>query len=813
MRYCFILVLILLSENVLIGQSLTILDAINKEPLIGATVYIPTLKYGSTSDLDGKVILNNEKITPSDTFVFQYIGYEKQNLTLEQLAKVGYQALLKRSAKALDEVIISASRSAERIDEVTNKVSVLKPREIALSNSQTSADLLLNTGSVFIQKSQMGGGSPVIRGFEANKVLIVVDGVRLNNAIFRGGHLQNVITIDPSILERTEVVFGPGSLIYGSDALGGVMQFITKNPKLSVNNQLKLETNAYVRYATVNEEKTIHANVGLGGQKFGSLTSFTRSDYGDLKIGKNRTHGYDNWGLRPEYVGENDAIITNDDPNILRFTGYDQINILQKFHWKPNNRIRLTLSGEHTTSSDIPRYDRLNDYTSNAEGERVLRYAEWHYGPQKRSMIALNSLIMSKSKLFEGVNIVAAWQKIQESRINRSFDKETGAFNQSRNHRIEDVQVLSLNADFSKTFSPMHRLQYGVEVSYNDVKSNAFREDVATGEVLSKPLSTRYPDDGSQLYTSAVYLRHKWKVNERLILTDGLRYSLVGVKALYDDTTFYDLPFKEVNNLSTALTAGVGLVYKLDNRSRINFSLSTGFRAPNVDDITKVFEPDDGIVVVPNKDLKPEYAYSVDFGLEKGIGKVLQLTGSAYATYLTNAIVRRPFNINGVQVLEYDGAIDSINTNMNAGEAIVWGAFIGAKLSLKDRWTVEKRFNFVKGRDLTEDVNLGHIPPSFGDFTVSYDHEPVTTSFFVRYNLWKRIEDYSPYSEDKASEATEDGTPAWYTLNWRMSYSITPSIHVIGGIENILDHHYKPFASGLSGAGRNFILTLRWGKH
>ena len=107
--------------------------------------------------------------------------------------------------------------------------------------------MLAQTGEVFVQKSQMGGGSPVIRGFEANKVLIVVDGVRLNNAIYRSGHLQNVITLEPSELESAEIVFGPGSVIYGSDALGGVMDFHTREPRFAIDEGLRLFGGAFTR--------------------------------------------------------------------------------------------------------------------------------------------------------------------------------------------------------------------------------------------------------------------------------------------------------------------------------------------------------------------------------------------------------------------------------------------------------------------------------------------------------------------------------------------------------------------------------------
>lgn len=122
---------------------------------------------------------------------------------------------------SLNETVVAASRGSQARTAVAQQVRVIRRTEIERMNAPSTADLLSNTGQVFVQKSQQGGGSPVIRGFEASRVLLVVDGVRMNNAIYRAGHLQNVITMDNAALDRAEVLFGPASTVYGTDALGG----------------------------------------------------------------------------------------------------------------------------------------------------------------------------------------------------------------------------------------------------------------------------------------------------------------------------------------------------------------------------------------------------------------------------------------------------------------------------------------------------------------------------------------------------------------------------------------------------------------
>src|SRR5215204_4068330 len=169
----------------------------------------------------------------------------------------------------LDEVVISANKFVEKKKNIAQKIDIVTARQIAATNAQNTGDVLMHTGNVFVQKSQQGGSSPVIRGFEANRVLLVVDGIRMNNAIYRAGHLQNVITVDQNSLERIEVLYGPASTLYGSDALGGVVLMRTKQPKLSAGNELFATGTAFVRYSSANQEKTAHTDISVGGKKFG----------------------------------------------------------------------------------------------------------------------------------------------------------------------------------------------------------------------------------------------------------------------------------------------------------------------------------------------------------------------------------------------------------------------------------------------------------------------------------------------------------------------------------------------------------------
>ncbi|MFN0033726.1 MAG: TonB-dependent receptor plug domain-containing protein, partial [Saprospiraceae bacterium] len=265
-------------------------------------------------------------------------------------------------AVTLNETIVSANRVSQSRSAIAQDVRVLRRADIERLNAQSTADLLQNSGAVFVQKSQQGGGSPVLRGFEASRILLVLDGVRLNNAIYRSGHLQNAITLDNAALERAEVIFGPASTIYGTDALGGAICFFTKNPTLS-DSGFNTTGSAFVRYGSVNEEKTGHLDFSLGGKKLGAFTSFTFSDFGDLRMG--RQPGLEGtFGKRVFYaerINGKDSLVRNSNPYLQKFSGYEQYDLLEKLVFQQNANVRHTLNLQFSNSSNIPRYDRLTD--------------------------------------------------------------------------------------------------------------------------------------------------------------------------------------------------------------------------------------------------------------------------------------------------------------------------------------------------------------------------------------------------------------------------------------------------------------------
>jgi hemoglobin/transferrin/lactoferrin receptor protein len=292
----------------------------------------------------------------------------------------------KDTTKPLQEVVVFANKFPTPSKNIVQTIGLITDKNLIQQQANT-ADILIASGQVFVQKSQSGGGSPVIRGFEASRVLLMVDGVRMNSAIFRAGHLQNIITVDNMILDRVEILYGPSSTMYGSDALGGVVSMFTKNPVLNTTEHWKTTGNAVYRFASGQNEQRQHVDVNIANNKWAYLTSFTNSNFGDLRQGNNRLSAYPDFGKRLFYVTrENGMDIVNNNSskvNIQKSTGYSQTDLLQKIIFRPNENTEHLVNIQLSNSSAYNRYDRLTETAANG----MPSFAEWYYGPQVRNMV------------------------------------------------------------------------------------------------------------------------------------------------------------------------------------------------------------------------------------------------------------------------------------------------------------------------------------------------------------------------------------------------------------------------------------------
>ncbi|HUX57740.1 MAG TPA: TonB-dependent receptor [Bacteroidales bacterium] len=780
------------------SQTITIVDNEDLNQIPDVAILNEAKSKFIYTNRSGKADISS--FTENEIICFQHFTYESICLSLEEIKKMGYVIHLTKKIFAFEEFVISANRWEQNRNEVPNKISTILKPSVELQNPQTAADLLGISDEVFIQKSQLGGGSPMIRGFATNRVLIIVDGVRMNNAIYREGNIQNVISLDPSALESTEIIFGPGATVYGSDAIGGIMDFHTKKALFTTGNNLYIKADAFSRFATANKEKTNHFDINIGSRRIAFLTSITYSDFEDLRMGSKKNPGY----LRPEYVlpsGGMDSVVTNPNPEIQVYSGYKQINALNKLRIKLSENIDIVYANHFSELSDVPRYDKLIQYRFGN-----LRYAEWYYGPQVWMMNSIQVTIKKSNKLFDEVTLTAAQQNYKESRHERSFG------NTSINEQFDKVSIVSLNLDFDKKLKRENQfIYYGFEYVNNDIKSVAHIRNSITGDLT--PAASRYPDGKNRYQSTSIYAGYKNNISEKITLNTGIRFNQITLYSTITDNTFFNVPFTTISMSNGAVTGAAGIVLKPMEKMQINFNTSTGFRAPNLDDVGKIFDPVAGIVVVPNPDLKPEYAYNIDLGISKDFSDLLHVDITLFYTWLDNAMTRHDFLFNGEDSMMYKNILSKVQAITNTSYAKVSGIHINLQANITDYLSIRSALNITKGKE-KGDIPLRHAAPLFGSTHLIYKSSKLTADLYSSYNGSRKYKDMPPSETDKPYlyAADKDGnpwSPGWFTFNLKASFNIIKWAIINGGIENILDHRYRPYSSGIVAPGRNFIISLR----
>jgi len=803
------------------SQKIKIIDKHTGKSIRNVTVYNEESTINLSSDNEGFVDVSVFK--KNENILFSHISYEPQKIKKTILQKQKMVVFLNKQSAQLDEIVLSVFKKSEKTNRIAEQIAVVSSKEIQKISPQTSADLLATIPGIKVQKSQFGGGSPVIRGMESNRVLLVVDGVRMNNAIYRKGHLQSSISVAPNMLDKTEVVFGPSSVLYGSDALGGVIHYYTKTPKLSAEEEVKSQF--FSRFSSVNQEITSHVSAELRFSNWASLTSISFSDFGDLQSGSRRSHGFKNWG-KVFYYSENrygnytENPTVNPRPEVLKNTGYHQTDFLQKFFIPLSKNTDLKINLQYSTSSNIPRFDRLIEFKNNS-----LKFAEWNYGPQNRFLLSSQFLIHPNKKWLESGSITGAYQQIKESRIQRKFGSLDRSF------REELVNVFSVNGDFSVSLTQDKKrvLSYGFEFTYNDVTSKSFGKTlvVSNGQINGSSsgfkVQSRYPDGGSNYLSSSAYIAYRQDLNSKTTLNTGLRFTNTTLHALWLDQTFIHLPETNITAVNSAVTATIGYVYRPGKNWQLNSVVSSGFRSPNIDDIGRVREKS-GNISVPNIHVNPEFAYNVEIGLQKYFNdKKFRVGANVYYSLLDNYIQRDfVYNTDGSKKqVQFDGEFGNAITNQNKGTAYVFGYTLSYLGKISSTINSSGFITYTKGRTYDTKEPMSSIPPLFGRVEINYKKDKIEFGAALKFNSKKDIEDFNitegidnhdltPIVDPNAILDSDKyyGSPSWMTIGLTSNYLLSDTFSIQARLDNIFDEHYIEFASGISAPGRNASISF-----
>ena len=782
------------------GQTATILSKEGKIPLESVLLYSENPNIQGITNKNGQVDLS--PFMSVEKIDIRYLGYKPVIVSYSSMKEKGFIIYLEEAGITLDEMVISASRWQESSKGIPSKIRTISTSDVQLLQPQTAADLLGISGEVAIQKSQQGGGSPMIRGFSTNRLLYVIDGVRMNTSIFRAGNLQNVISLDPFTIENTEVIFGPGSVIYGSDAIGGVMNFQTIKPRLSVDKKWDIHANISSRYSSANKEETTHGTLHIGTKQLASVTSYSFNQFGDLKMGK---YGPDSY-LRPFYVDqvENmDKIIQNANPRIQVPSGYDQQNVMQKFLYKPSERLEIQYGFHRSATTSYPRYDRLIEV--NTAGMPVS--AVWNYGPQIWQMNHFSVQHFGDNLLYDALTFRMAHQYFEESRIDRNF---SGSNRYRLRTQVEKVNALSINIDLKKTLKK-GILYYGLESVGNKVSSQATSKNIQTEAPIL--VADRYPQARWNSY--AIFGNYQYPVSKKYTAQLGIRYNLFNMEADFSrNLAFFPFAFKTTNIQNGAFSGNAGLVISPDDKTKISLNAATGFRAPNVDDMGKLFDFVSGEVVVPNIDLTAEIAYNGEINLSKLIGNSLKIALTGYYTYLQNAMVRRATKVEGKDSILYNGKMSKTYSIQNAAFAEIYGFHTGFEIDLPLGFYLSSRYNVQIGKEELNNgatTNSRHAAPAFGLSTLGYKKEKIHLQFYAAYSASVSYENLNEEERQKPAIYARDEngkpySPSWYTLNMKGMFTVFKSSTLNIGLENLTNQRYRTYSSGIVAPGFNAII-------
>ena len=767
-NYIFIIIISFTSLGY--SQNVLILDSTTKKPVENASLFCSKKNIGTTSKKNG--VVNLELFNINDTIRISHVNYFEKIMVVKDVKE---KIFIQTKTTLLPTIVFH-----EKKKHLVNSFESVSLQEIGERSAEYNSisEALSNTSPVVIQESQAGGGSPNFRGMEANRLLIVVDDVSLNNTIYRSGHVQSSSIINPFFIKNFNIVTASGSAAYGNGAMGSAIVFNTISPKL--NSEPRNHINQ--KFESSSNSSSLNYKTNYGNSRFAYITAFSIKSAENLKMGNNRGHGYTDWGKYDFVTIENEQLNTE----------HNKYDILNKLLISLNKKQKIYLNTQFSTTSNINRFDKLND-TENG----LQKYTTWHYGPQKRFFQSLSLKTISYSALFDYSDVLLGFQKIKESR----HKKKNSDFFLS--NRQEKLNVFDLNINLSKKLNKI-KVNYGFGGRRQNLKSIANKQDSLNNYFYN---STRYPSGGSFVNDVFMYSQVEFSFSKSMQLYIGGRYNYNLLRAMFDDTITYSFPFKKIENLNRSASYNMSLNFKINENTMLDLSYYTGFRNPNIDDVGKVFSKNNQHVVIPNERLNPEKSNNIELGIKTTITKNIKLDFQLFNTVINDAIVRRNAHLNLDTTMLYDGEVMRIQMNQNVESANIYGFNCMSQIVLNSFFSIKTNCNYLIGKD-SENNPLAHIPPFNATFSLKYKHSNNSIDFYWLYNSSKKAECFDFAGIDNLDEATPNGIPSWYTLNLFYSKKIQEDLFVSCGIKNILDAHYKTFGSGISASGRNFTLSL-----
>ena len=747
------------------------------KPLAFVQVFIQSIQVGDDTDDSGMFAINNLKPGEYQVTV-KLVGYKtihsEVEIKLNEVFRINFQ--MTAESFHLQDVQITASRHVVLEQDASQLVSVITQAEIRDLNANQTPELLREEIGIYIQKTNNGGGSPIIRGLRANKILLAIDGIRLNNSTYRGGNLQYLNTIDPQSIERIEIVHGPVSALYGSDALGGVINIITKSPIMDAQHKQKWDGFASINSSTADNTHSAHLGLQTANSKWGFLVDASFYSHGNI------TRGTSGGSTLMDRL-RNDSRVSRLLNKTQSPNEYNKFDLMTKIQLSPKESHHFSLAYQLSRQNEVPRYDTIESRINSL----------WLYDPQERDLVYLNYENTNQNGFFETAKFTLSLNRQFERRI----QQRTGSSNQTRD-QFETV-TYAAQIQMNKILLKKHYFVYGSEIYFDHVNANSSIVDLTSGvETSQDPI---YPD-GSTYLSFGIFGQAELKLSRRLNFNIGTRFSAFKLKAPFAASgSTADLGTFEISPAS--LTVSSGVTYSITENVNFVSNIAQGFRAPNLDDASKLGPGKGGSFYdVPNPDVQPERILSFDGGF-KIATDIIKINLIGYYSDISDLLLRKQTSFNGLPTIVYDSDTLTVFHKTNVGDAFITGIEFGIEAVLSENLLLKSNLSYTYGENSSFSEPLTAIPPLNGFFAI---RRQTSRRWFEINSRFAAAQNRLSSEDHLDLRIPEGGSPGWITFNLRSGFELNEFFNIRFSITNLLDRNYREHMSGFNAPGRNFVL-------
>lgn len=661
-------------------------------------------------------------------------------------------AVAQEGDEPIDEIQVTATRRPAAAGDVTAAVTLVDADDIR--GQKLATDALTARPGVFLQQTTPGQGAAIIRGLKGSEILHLVDGLRMNNAIFRNAPTQYLALVSPATIERVEILRGSPASLYGSDAVGGVVQVINRMPRFD-GPGIGLRREIGISMDTAEAERSGFAALDLGNDRIAGLLSANYLDTGDRRIGGGRK-------------------VTPSGYSARSFRGALALNTGEDSRW--------VLDLQYGQQPKTPRIDEL--VAGFGETEPVS--AEFFFAPNERRFVHLQH-VRDRGLFGADWRVDLGWQKIVDDRISRG----TGSDIRRIEDNSSDLFGLSVTAGGDHAAGTWVA---GAELYHDDVSSRRRELELTSGQM--DEVESRFPD-GSTVGQAAVFVNADYDLTSRQAFSGGIR--MTGVEVDLAATALSPAASVDLEDFS----ADLGWRFALTESMQLKANAGLGFRAPNVFDLGTLGERPGNRFNIPNTGLEFEHITQLDLGLRHS------------GERLTAEIVVWHFDYDDriTSVLTGDVTADGrdVVQSQNRASAELWGFEGLARFSSGERWTAEIVVNYTRGEQDDADGRsepADRVPPLNGRLSVEYAATPSLT--LTPSVSFAATQDRLSSRDLLDSRIDPNGTDGWVKVDLEARWRPSDEWHVRLLASNILDERYRMHGSGIDAPGRNLGIDVRY---